>query len=121
MRTCAKTLPALLLIASTLSGNVYANDRTFDTTQVVEDAMARADGDSLQALHLLARDVVDFTNDGLYQERDLAACRAYTTNLEERLKLSDPGFLEKAWDSDLVKVGLFVAGVWLGRDMVKVK
>lgn len=73
-----------------------------------------ADLECAEQLDMLSRIVIEYE-----WEIDMQVAQ-----LEKLSKLYDaekPGLLDRVWDHDVTKVGLFIAGVWFGREMVKVR
>lgn len=73
--------------------------------------MAQAKGDTLMAA-LMYVEVL---------QRDIEVKEARLEQFEKLYKLEKPPWYEAAWDSDIIKVALFIGGVYLGREMVVVK
>ena len=88
---------------------------------VVEAALDRANGDLELALKYLGEDVVLFSGEVIVLERDVQIANNTVAVLQEYKEAVEPGFLEKLSNSTVFKVTLFVGGVWLGREMVKVQ
>lgn len=100
-----------------MCGNVYAQD----AGAVVEDALDRSNGDVEAAMLLLAQDVVLFTGEIEHLEYDNRIQANTISILEQREDVKNPSFLEKLGNSTVFKVGLFVLGAYVGREMVKVQ
>ena len=115
---CKKNWLSLLLIGSLLLcfEPIHAG-----TNGIVDDALARAENDTTMALQLLAGDLLTLADDNAYLTRDLYVATSHVQLLETREKLTDPPWWEKVSNSSIVKVGLFLVGVEVGRRMVLVK
>jgi len=89
--------------------------------EITLNALARADGDTTAALHLLAEDALLLADANLLLEHDLRVSNAWGDLLAKRAELTDPPWWEQIWDSDIMKVLLFCFGAWVGKEMVVVK
>lgn len=106
-----------MLIAMLTCGTASATDES----AVIEDALKRAGGDTGLAMELLARDVVLFSGEVILLENDIEHRDNTILGLREYKEAVEPSFLKKLSDSTVFKVGLFILGVEVGRQMVLVK
>jgi len=108
------TLGIILLIPSmTLAENFEK-----DASEIRQGALAEAHGDSMQAfiiLSLKTAEVLDGTN---VLQADLKVCKRINQRYEDYY-VDDRTWLERTWDSDVVKVGLFIGGIIVGTKIVK--
>lgn len=107
----------MLLIASVS----WAAPKPTESEQLVEDYVARANGNTELALDMMARDIILFTNDGIAMEHTIKVQEGTISVLKEREEAKRPGILERLSNSTVFKIGLFVGGVYLGREMVQVR
>jgi len=100
-----------------MCANVYAQD----AEALVDHALGKTNGDYEAAALLLAQDLVLFTGEIELLERDTAIQANTISILMQRNDVEKPSFIEKLGNSTVFKVGLFALGVYVGREMVKVK
>ena len=109
----------MLGIILTIPFVTLASERNIelDASQIRQGALAEANGDTAMAFILLSTrtsTLLDNTN-------VLQAELRVSNNLNDRYKtyygLNEKSWLEDAWDSDAVKVILFLGGVWLGTEI----
>ena len=107
---------SLLLIVSMTPVTAFCSDEE----KAVEDALARADGDVTKALYYLATDVVSFVGEIAVLEHTIDIQSNTIEVMEKRAEVKEPGFFEKLGNSTAFKIGLFVLGAYIGREMVMV-
>jgi hypothetical protein len=82
-------------------------------------ALAASDGDTTAAFILLSYRTRDVTDGANVLQGDLKVCEGLNARYEKYYGLEDRSWLRKSWDSDVVKVGIFIGGIWLGTRIVK--
>ena len=86
--------------------------------EIRQGALAASDGDTTAAFILLSIKTRDVTDGANVLQGDLKACELANQRFKDYYSFDDKTWLRNAWDSDVVKVGLFIGGIWLGTRIV---
>lgn len=129
MRSTPRRWISLLLIGSLLlslapNSAVCASPdsgQSRDAEGVVDSYLAKALGDTALAALYMADDLTLLSDDITALERQLAISTATNDAWEAREKLTEKEWWEKIADSTFFKVALFCGGVYVGKEMVKVR
>ena len=82
--------------------------------EIRQGALFEAKGDTTAAFLLLSvrtADLLDVTN---VTQADLELCKRANERFKEYYGYETKSWIERTWDSDIVKVGIFIGGIWLG-------
>ena len=82
-------------------------------------ALREANGDTNQAFIILSLRTASVLDRTFVLESDIELRDRAIDRYKEYYGYNDKSWLEKTWDSDAVKVGLFIGGIWLGTTIVK--
>ena len=107
---CITMLTLVIVLMVSLQGSAQADSREILTNRIA----AAVNASDAEKVDLLSGIIIEYE-----YELDIRDAR-----LEQLSAMYDAGqqsWWEKVWDHDILKLGAFVAGVYLGRDMVKVK
>ena len=106
----------LMLGMSLISApNVFADP----VEEIRQGALAAAEGDTMQAFLLLSVRTATLLDRQFVLEGDLQVCEGLNARYEKYYGFDDKSWLRKSWDSDIVKVGIFIGGIWLGTRIVQ--
>ncbi len=114
MRKRIRSKLCLLLVSTLLfSSSSYAIAEPVNWDQRIEEALSPDTPDSTK-LEILMYIAVE-------QQRDLGIATARIEQYEKLYEIEKRPWYDTIMDSTAAKVVIFVAGVWLGREMVEVR
>ena len=80
--------------------------------------MAQAKNDTSLALRILSVKTAELLDGTNVLQADLELCNRSNDRFKEYYGYENESWLEKAWDSDAVKVVIFIGGIWVGTRIV---
>lgn len=87
--------------------------------EIRQGALSAADGDTTEAFFLLSTRTADLLDKTNVLQGDLQVCEGLNARYEKYYGFDDKSWLRNAWDSDVIKVGIFIGGIWLGTRIVE--
>ena len=108
----------LMLGMSLISApNVFAGDDP--AGEIRQGALSAADGDTTRAFFLLSTRTADLLDKQFVLERDIQIINSVNERYKEYYGFDNKSWVRSAWDSDAVKVVIFIGGIWLGTRIVE--
>ena len=94
-----------------------ANERD-PAQEIREGALAEAKGDTNRAFFILSERTASVLDRTFVLESENELQQRAIDRYKKYYGFNDESWLKKTWDSDVVKVGLFLGGIWLGTRIV---
>jgi len=86
--------------------------------EIREGALSEAHGDTTKAFFLLSIRTATLLDKTNILQADLKVSDNLNARYEKYYGFDDKSWLRNAWDSDVIKVSIFIGGIWLGTRIV---
>jgi hypothetical protein len=109
----------ILTLGIILTTPLMANAGDDPAGEIRQGALSAADGDTSRAFFLLSTRTADLLDKTNVLQRDIQIINSVNERYKEYYGFDNKSWARSAWDSDAVKVVIFIGGIWLGTRIVE--
>lgn len=96
-----------------------ANEDRDPASEIRRGALAQANGDTSQAFIVVSVKTAELLDGTNVTQSELELCKRANARFKEYYGYDERSWLRKSWDSDMVKVLIFISGIVTGTQVSK--